>query len=155
MHNIIIKNIQDEPYTHKSEHPDYEYKKQQIVGRGSSDQCIVSVYEIPPGKAAYPFHYHTKNEEVFFIIKGCGKLRTPEGEQLVGEGDFMFFSANGDGAHKLINISETEPLVYIDFDTKNDIDVAIYPDSNKIGIWGKDINRLYNMSSAVDYYENE
>lgn len=40
------------------------------------------------------------------------------------------------GAHKLTNTSKTENLVYIDFDVIHDLDVTVYPDSNKIGIWG-------------------
>ncbi|MFR1296430.1 MAG: hypothetical protein ACLSBH_13960 [Coprobacillus cateniformis] len=46
-------------------------------------------------------------------------------------------------------------LIYIDFDTYHDIDIAIYPESKKIGVWGKDINRLYKLNDYVDYYDDE
>ena len=55
------------------------------------------------------------------------------------------------GAHKLTNTSETEPLVYLDFDTKNGINVCFYPDSGKIGVRGKEVNQLYKLDSRVDY----
>ncbi len=152
---MIIKNLRDEHLEHKAQHPGYEYKKRKIVGRGDAKQCVVSVYEIPPGKAAYPYHFHSSNEEVFFILKGSGKLITPEGERAVGEGDFLFFPAGESGAHKLVNASETQHLIYIDFDTKNDIDIAVYPDSNKIGVWGGGINRTFRLDDNVDYYEGE
>lgn len=45
--------------------------------------------------------------------------------------------------------------VYIDFDTKNDIDIAFYPDSNKVGIWGKDVNKVYKSGEDVEYYDGE
>ena len=35
------------------------------------------------------------------------------------------------------------------------LDKAVYPDSGKIGIWGKDINRVYRMDENVDYYTGE
>ncbi|NLD26583.1 MAG: hypothetical protein GX661_04400 [Acholeplasmataceae bacterium] len=67
----------------------------------------------------------------------------------------MNFPANEQGTHKLINSSETEIPVYLDFDTQNDIDVAFYPDSGKVGIWGKDINQVYKVKDRVDNYNGE
>ena len=46
-------------------------------------------------------------------------------------------------------------LIYIDFDVVHDLDVAVYPDSGKIGIWGKNVNRVWRTDDDVDYYENE
>lgn len=43
----------------------------------------------------------------------------------------------------------------MDFDTRDEIDVAFYPDSGKIGIWGKDVNKVFRISDQVDYYEGE
>jgi hypothetical protein len=34
-----------------------------------------NVTEIPPGVAAFPFHNHRNNEEMFFILAGNGELR--------------------------------------------------------------------------------
>ena len=45
--------------------------------------------------------------------------------------------------------------MYIDFDVVHDVDVAVYPDSDKIGIWGMGINKLYPQEADVDYYEGE
>jgi len=96
-----------------------------------------------------------KSEEVFYILSGKGLLKTPDGEKTVTAGDYIFFPANENGAHKLTNISDTETLVYLDFDTYNDIDVAFYPDSGKVGIWGKNINQLYKIKDQVGYYDGE
>ena len=67
----------------------------------------------------------------------------------------IFFPAGEAGAHKLTNGSETEKLVYIDFDVTHDLDVAVYPDSDKIGVWGMGINRLFPEFAEVDYYDGE
>ena len=136
-------------------HEGYEYCKKAFVPRSSGTESLVCVYEVPPGKSPYPYHYHLKDEETFYILSGEGRLRTPEGERAVGAGDFLFFPAGEEGAHKLTNTSKSEKLVYIDFDIIHDIDVCIYPDSHKIGVWGKDVNRVYRLDENVDYYEGE
>ena len=147
--------IEDIPLSHKCGHEGYEYFRRKFIPFGEAKNTLVSVYEIPPGKAAYPYHYHYKNEETFYILSGEGALKTPDGEKRVAAGDFLFFPTGPEGAHKLTNCSEKENLVYIDFDVVHDIDVAIYPDSDKIGVWGMGINEIYPRSADVDYYQGE
>ena len=155
MAHIRHTAVEDLPTSHKFEHEGYEYFRKKFVSFGESANTVVSIYEIPPGKSAYPYHYHHKNEETFYILSGEGILRTPCGERKVRAGDFLFFPAGKEGAHKLTNSSCTEKLVYIDFDVVHDVDIAQYPDSDKIGIWGKGINKLFPQSGSVDYYDGE
>ena len=147
--------IEQIPASHKAKHEGYEYFRRKFVPFGEAKQTHVCVYEIPPGKAAYPYHFHYKTEETFYIISGTGILRTSEGEREVRGGELIFFPAGEEGAHKLTNISDTENLVYIDFDVPHDLDVAVYPDSDKIGVWGMGINQMYPKSANVDYYDGE
>ena len=155
MSEIKHSKIESIPVSHKCEHEGYEYFRRKFIPFGGAKNTLVSVYEIPPGKSAYPYHFHHNNEETFYIISGEGVLRTPEGERKVGAGEFLFFPAGETGAHKLTNVSETEMLVYIDFDVTHEVDITEYPDSGKIGIWGMGINELYPRSANVDYYEGE
>ena len=147
--------MEDLPASHKCEHEGYEYHRRKFLSFGEAKNSLVSIYEIPPGKSAYPYHYHHKNEETFYILSGEGILKTPEGERTVSTGDLLFFPTGPEGAHKLTNCSATENLVYLDFDVVHDIDIAVYPDSDKIGIWGKGINKIYPQNSNVDYYDGE
>ena len=155
MSGIKHSKIEALPVSHKCGHEGYEYFRRKFIPFGGAKNTLVSVYEIPPGKAAYPYHYHHKNEETFYILSGEGVLRTPEGERKVSAGELLFFPTGPKGAHKITNVSETEMLVYIDFDVVHDIDVAVYPDSEKIGVWGMGINKLYPESADVDYYQGE
>ena len=155
MDEIKHCKVEDIPVSHKCEHEGYEYYRRKFIPFGGAKNTLVSVYEIPPGKAAYPYHYHHKNEETFYILSGEGILKTPHGERKVTSGELLFFPIGPEGAHKLINSSNTENLVYIDFDVVHEIDVAVYPDSDKIGIWGMGINKLYEQGSDVDYYHGE
>ena len=104
------QNIDDLPRKHKRGAEGYEFTRRDFLAVHEAN-TLVRVYELPPGKSAYPYHYHLKNEETFFILRGEGLLRTPEGERAVKAGDLLFFPAGEDGAHKLTNTSETEMLV--------------------------------------------
>lgn len=152
MKHLIPEEI---PTTHKHDHPDYEYYRKKMIPFGSARNTVVSIYEIPPSKSPYPYHYHEKNEETFYILSGEGLLRTADGEKIVNAGDFLFFPTDPGGAHKITNTSSTEPLIYIDFDVVHEIDIALYPDSGKIGIWGKEINRIFLEKDDVAYYTGE
>ena len=148
------RNIDDLSRKHKTGAEGYEFFRRDLLAVHDA-QSLVRVYELPPGKSAYPYHYHLKNEETFFILKGEGLLRSAEGECTVKAGDLLFFPAGEEGVHQLTNTSETELLVYLDFDVVHDLDVTVYPDSGKIGIWGKDTNKIYRMNDDVPYYEGE
>ena len=155
MSEIKHSKIEDIPVSYKCEHEGYEYYRKKFIPFGGAKNSLVSVYEIPPHKSAYPFHFHHNNEETFYILSGEGVLRTPDGERKVSAGEFLFFPTGPAGAHKLTNSSDTENLVYIDFDVVHDVDITIYPDSEKIGVWGMGINQLYPQDEAVDYYDGE
>lgn len=155
MSEIKHSKIEDIPASHKCEHEGYEYYRRKFIPFGGAKNSLVSVYEIPPHKSAYPYHFHHNNEETFYILRGEGTLRTPDGERNVSAGEFLFFPTGPAGAHKLTNSSDIENLIYIDFDVVHDVDVTIYPESEKIGVWGMGINQIYPQSEAVDYYDGE
>ena len=155
MSEIKHSKIEDIPASHKCEHEGYEYYRRKFIPFGGAKNSLVSVYEVPPHKSAYPYHFHHNNEETFYILSGEGVLRTPDGERKVTAGELLFFPTGPVGAHKLTNSSDTENLVYIDFDVVHEVDITIYPDSDKIGVWGMDINQLYPQSEAVEYYDGE
>ncbi|GFZ31497.1 hypothetical protein CSC2_20230 [Clostridium zeae] len=153
---ILITNKKQVEPRHKSNHKSYEYYKYEIVKPTKHSQCSVSIYEIPPQKAGYPYHYHLKNEEIFYIISGSGILETPDGNKTVSAGDVIVCPPSEKGAHKIINSSEIEKLVYLDCDTVNYPDIAYYPHSNKVGIvLAGETNSFFNKIDEVDYYQGE
>ena len=140
---------------HQNIHEKYEYYKKIILSGEKGSKCDVSVYEVPPGKSAYPYHYHYQSEEVFYIISGNGLLRTPGGERAVTAGDILAFPAGEAGAHKLTNSSAADPLVYLDFDTYHSPEVSFMPDSDKLVVYGRGLRKDFRNDSEVDYYEGE
>lgn len=163
--DIIITNINKLNPKHNEKHTQYEFDKYavtdsgmkyEVTGAFQGNQSVVAFYSIPPGKSNYPFHYHTTNEEVFYIIKGEGILETISGETRVSAGDVFVCPVGEKGAHKLTNASSTDDLVYLDVDTNNTPDIAFYPHSNKIGIRAAGgIRHNFDLDSNVDYFKGE
>lgn len=153
---IIITNKEKIAPRHKAEHEPFEYLKYEITKRSRDNQCYVCLYDIPPGKAGYPYHYHTANTEVFYIISGSGIIETPDGDKSISVGDVIVCPPNAKGAHKIINTSETEMLTYLDCDTANSPDVVFYPATDKVGmlIQGES-SMFFDKSSQVGYYKGE
>ena len=154
MREFVQVHIEGNDGEERNRHPAFVYQKQELVPRSEEGATVAAVYTVPPGKAAFPYHYHLKNEESYYILAGTGALKTPTGEKAVSAGDFLFFPAGEAGAHKLMNTGAA-PLTYLNIDAAHDLDVAIYPDSGKIGVWGKGVNKVFQTASETGYYEGE
>jgi uncharacterized cupin superfamily protein len=121
-----------------------------------------SWYEVPPGKVAWPYHYHTANEESLYVLEGTGTLRIGKEEVAVGPGDYASFPVGPDHAHQLINTGTT-PLRYLCFSTMLPVEVVGYPDSDKIGAaaWKTDMSGAVvramrkRADGDVDYWDGE
>lgn len=154
--DILIVNENNLIGKHKAEHEPYEYVKYEVTSQSDFNQCYIAIYEIPPMKSNYPYHYHMTNTEAFYIISGKGILRTPNGDRAIKSGDFIVCPPSEKGAHKLINDSQNEILKYIDYDTTHSPDVIHYPDSDKTGIIvHNQSNTFYKNENKVNYYDGE
>lgn len=153
---IVIKNLQDMTPKHKHDHECYDYNKYEVTRRCDFDQAYVCFYEVMPLSSTFPKHYHSYNTECFYIIKGDGIIETDDEQVKVKTGDVIVFPRGKKGTHKLTNISKSDTLLYIDFDTTNSPDIIHYVDSNKIGIIEHNISStFYRENDNVDYYEGE
>jgi uncharacterized cupin superfamily protein len=115
-----------------------------------------TIYELPPGQSNCAYHYEYGNEEWVIVLDGRPTLRHPGGEDVLEPGDVVCFSPGPDGAHKLTNASD-EPARVLMLSTQQEPAVAVYPDSNKIGVWPgqpRD-NLLVRRESNVDYWDRE
>ena len=165
MGKLIIMSMDKIKPKHQSEHKLYEYfkyevtdsqEKYEVVSPSEGNQTVVAFYTLPPRKSNYPFHYHTTNEEVFYVISGNGVLETFDEKRPITAGDIIVCPVGKDGAHKITNTSETEDLVYLDVDTNNTPDIAYYPHSKKLGIRAAGGARdNFKLDGSVDYYDNE
>ena len=121
-----------------------EFTIKQVIPREDATKCRVNFIEVEPGNQAFGYHYHEMNEEVFYIISGTGIVRTSKGDMIVKAGDAITFPTGKEGAHVIRNESDTEKLVYIDFDAIHMPEIVHFPDTNKIMVVGPYSNGTYD-----------
>ena len=74
-----------------------------------SEYLNFDIRQLDPGQYNAAYHFHRYAEELFFILTGSVTLRTPDGLEVVNDGDMLFFEAGESGAHQLI-IIPTRPV---------------------------------------------
>ncbi len=135
------------------------------VSGGSALGC--TWHEVEPGRAAYPRHFHTANEEAVYVLEGTGTALIGEAAVAIGPGDFIGLPVGPEHVHQIKNTG-TAPLRYLAFSTMHDVEIVGYPDSKKIGAmaapslraaftggpkpWVAHIGR---EADAVGYFEGE
>jgi uncharacterized cupin superfamily protein len=120
-------------------------------------QTGISVYELPPGQAICPYHYEYAEEEWLLVLDGPVVVRHVAGEDELRTGDVVCFPVGPEGAHKVTNNTDSTLRVLL-LSTKIEPSVAVYPDSDKIGVWpGDDRDRvmLERESGNVGYWVGE
>jgi uncharacterized cupin superfamily protein len=115
-----------------------------------------TLYELPPGQSICPYHYEYGNEEWLLVVSGTPVLRHPDGEDELAAGDAVCFPEGPEGAHKVTN-GTAETVRVLMLSTVNEPAVAVYPDSDKIGVWPGDArdNVMVSRQSRVDYWVGE
>jgi uncharacterized cupin superfamily protein len=116
------------------DHDETTFRRKELGNAAGTDQLGCSLYELPPGKKSWPYHYHTANEEAMYVLAGEGQIRTPDGAQSVSEGTFISFPADESGGHRVINDSD-DVLRYLAVSTMNEPDVTLYPDKEMFGVY--------------------
>lgn len=153
---ILVTRKEELQSVHVGAHHAYEFDKADVLPRNGGNQCSVVLYDIAPGKSNYPFHYHVASEEIFYIISGEGVVETNDGDIPISAGSIIVCPAGEDGAHRITNTSDSEPLTYIDIDTVPKVDMAVYPRTGKIGVFTTDgFTKWYKEDGNVKYYDGE
>ena len=119
----------------------------------------LSLWELPPGEAAYPYHYHLAEEELVLVLDGQPSLRTPDGWRELQEGEVVPFLRGEQGGHQLVNRTE-DTVRFLAFSTNGEPDIVLYPDSDKLGAFerlppGAGLRAMFRLSDTVDYHEGE
>ncbi|WP_254763463.1 cupin domain-containing protein [Natrinema marinum] len=137
------------------------FRRKELSSAVDADDLGCSLYELPPGRRSWPYHYHTANEEAIYVLAGDGQLRTEEGLEPLTAGDFVTLPADESGGHRLVNDGE-ETLRYLAISTMNEPDVTIYPEMEKFGVFvgsppgGRDersFHGYYNIDDETSYWD--
>ena len=109
-----------------------------------------TIYDLGEGESICPYHYEYGDEEWLIVLTGNPTVRTPEETTTLEPGDVVCFPAGPEGAHKV-----TGPARVLMISTLNEPSVAVYPDSDKLGVFVGDYRLLVKRDSGVDYWLGE
>ena len=132
-----------------------------LAYNAGSEHLGASLYEVPPGQAVCPYHYHLANEELLIVLRGRPHLRTPEGWRQLEEGEVVAFLRGERGAHQVVNRTDADVRLVMISEMRSP-EIPVYPDSGKIGVRehasgsGREGLRLnFHPEDARDYWDGE
>lgn len=132
-----------------------------IGAQAGAERLGASLYEVEPGQASCPYHWHAANEELLLMLDGRVELRTPDGVREIGAGEVVAFPLGERGAHQLVNGSDRTARFLI-VSEMNYPEVCGYPDSGKVGVRerhpdsdGEGLRLNLRIADAVDYWDGE
>jgi uncharacterized cupin superfamily protein len=140
-----------------------KFRRKQLGEAADGSLLGCSLYEIPPGRKSWPYHYHTANEEALYVLAGTGTLRHDGARHELTAGTYVSLPADESGGHRVVNNSDGV-LRYLAVSTMTEPDVTVYPDSEKFGVYvgsppggrdGRSLEGYYNVDDDVDYWEDE
>jgi uncharacterized cupin superfamily protein len=156
-----MANVYEPDWEPKENPLGYELRGAKVGKQAGGERLGASLYEIAPGNAIAPYHWHAANEELLIVLSGAPTLRTPEGERVLDEGEVFAFPVGPRGAHKVTNNGDAPSRVLI-VSEMNDPEVAVYPDSGKVmarqqapGTEATGLRAIFRLEDGVDYWEGE
>lgn len=105
-----------------------------LIGRAlGTGQIGINMTVVPPGKRAFPRHYHYVNDEIFVVLSGTGTLHYDEDDYPLKPLDVVSIRA-GTGIPFQIDNTGEEEMRYLALSSLIPADVFHYVDSDKLGV---------------------
>lgn len=132
-----------------------------FLGRqAGAERLGLSLWILPPGQAAYPYHFHLVEEELLIVLDGRPTLRTPGGTRTLQTGEVVACRAGEQGAHQVVNDS-AEDVRFLSISTAGQPEIVVYPDEGKIGVEDPEherggagpVNHCFRRTDAVGFYD--
>jgi len=139
------------------------FRRKRLGAAAGGERLGCSLYELPPGKRSWPYHYHAGNEEAILVRSGSGTLRLAGETHPLSPGDYVALPAGERGGHRVVNDGEAV-LSYLVLSTMDEPDVTVYPDSGKFGVYvgaapgeegERSLGGYYRIAEDVSYWEDE
>jgi uncharacterized cupin superfamily protein len=150
----IMEPVFDEP----REHPGFTCRRARLGRQAGTEKLGLSLWELPAGEAAYPYHWHLAEEEAVVVLEGRPSLRTPDGWRELDQGEVVSFPVGERGAHQIAN--RTDATVRFLAVSNQQPDIVVYADSGKVGAFerrpeGGGLYKIFRSDDAVDYWAGE
>jgi uncharacterized cupin superfamily protein len=149
-----------EPEFEDGERPaGFQARRARIGYEVGSELIGASLWEVPPGEAAYPYHFHYSDEEMVIVLSGRPSLRSGNGVRELEPGEVLSFPLGETGAHQIVNRGR-ESATFLAISSSGRPDVIVYPDSGKVGVGerlpkGGGLRAFFRREDGVDYWTGE
>jgi uncharacterized cupin superfamily protein len=90
-------------------------------------QFGVNLVRLPPGTWSSQRHFHTREDELVYVLEGTAVLVMDEGEEALGPGDCVGWKGGVENGHHLQNRSDKD-VVFLVVGSRIDGDAVEYPD---------------------------
>ena len=152
-------NIENPDFDEPRDHDGFRARRARVSRQAGAERLGLSLWEVPPGQAAYPYHAHVTEEELVIVLSGRPSLRTPDGWREMAPGEVVSFLRGEDGAHQIVNRTG-ETVRFLAFSTTGEPDVVLQPDSGKVGAFerrpdGGGMRLWFRREDARDYFDGE
>jgi uncharacterized cupin superfamily protein len=152
-------NIERADFDEPREHEGFRAQRARISRQAGAERLGVSLWEVAPGQAAYPYHAHLTEEELVIVLSGTPSLRTTDGWRELEQGEVVSFPRGEEGAHQIVNRTE-DTVRFLAFSPNGEPDVVLQPDSGKIGAFerrpeGGGLRVWFRRDDEVEYYDGE
>jgi uncharacterized cupin superfamily protein len=155
---VLRANVFGENFEWDDDDPDgYHGGVSRISKALGASGLVVKLFTLLPAQSICPYHYEYE-EEWLVVLEGDVLVRTPAGEETLTRGDTVCFAPGPDGAHKVTNGADGGDARLLMFSSAREPSVAVYPDSDKVGVWtpdSRDHFMLRRSDGNVDYWEGE
>ncbi len=156
-----MSNIFEPDFDAEQDRSGFSWRRARIGRQAGAERLGASLFELRPGQAAFPLHYHHANEELMIVLAGQPTLRTTAGERTLAVGEVVAFPRGAGGEHQIINRSDA-PVRFFIVSEMNAPEIVVYPDSGKV--FARDTppggdpptdGGSFFTRDAVDYFEGE
>jgi uncharacterized cupin superfamily protein len=156
---LPMPNIFEPDFNQRREHPGFRALRARVGWELATQRLGASVWEIEPGEAAYPYHYHLAEEEILVVLLGRPSVRTEGAWRELEPGDVLSFRRGRGGAHQVANWGGVTAR-FLAVSTSDTPDLVVYPDSSKLGAFERLPDRaglfeIFRMADAVEYHDGE
>jgi uncharacterized cupin superfamily protein len=128
---VKIFNLDSDEWDGERDREGWRAKGAYVGAHIGAELLGANMSEVAPGDRLWPYHTHYLNEEWVIVLRGEPTLRTPEGEQVLKEGDVACFPRGKAGAHQIINRTDA-PVRVLMLSSKIPGEIIEYLDTGKI-----------------------
>lgn len=157
-----MANLFDPEFDAESDRPGFTYRRARLGRQAGSERLGASLFDLEPGQAQFPLHFHLGNEEMLIVVAGTPTLRTSDGERELREGEVVALPIGERGAHQIVNRTDRPARILLVSEMVGP-DIVVRPESGKLSAFGRPpgsiddegMHAVFFLRDVVEFWEGE